>query len=119
MNQEKEAKWEKLAREAFSGMKEWRIQNPRATFAEIEDAIDNRVDMMRAKMLEDVALASEAADVATANKEARARCTICGKPLQDRGKRKRHLTTQGNQHIELERSYGYCSTCRVGFFPPG
>jgi hypothetical protein len=111
--------WEKLAREVLSGMKEWRVQHPRATFAEIEEEIDERVNEMRAKMLEDAVHWSEAVDLAAEEDGKRMHCKQCGRILQDRGKQSRTLTTQGNKSIELERSYGYCPTCRVGFFPPG
>ena len=41
-------------------MKEWRLQHPTATLSEIEDALDERLSGMRARMLEDLALASAA-----------------------------------------------------------
>jgi len=43
--------WEKLAEEVLSGLKEWRIQHPRATLKEIEEALDQRLNRMRARML--------------------------------------------------------------------
>ncbi len=42
-------------------MKEWRLRHPRATWKEIEEALDQRLNRMRARLLEDMALASEAA----------------------------------------------------------
>jgi hypothetical protein len=39
--------------------------------------------------------------------------------LHARGKQVRKLVTTGKQTVRLERSYGYCPTCQVGFFPPG
>jgi hypothetical protein len=111
--------WEKLAREVLSGMKEWRVQHPKATFAEIEEEIDERVNDMRAKMLEDAIHWSEGVDLAAEQNGKRIACKQCGRLLQDRGKQSRTLTTQGNKQIELQRSYGYCPTCREGFFPPG
>ena len=115
MQEDKKAQWEQLAREVLSGMKEWRSQHPTATFAEIEEAIEEQVAKMRARMLEDVVQwrALEAGEEAP-----QMRCNACGGELEHRGKHVRHLTTQGNQHIALERTYGYCPTCRVGFFPP-
>jgi YgiT-type zinc finger domain-containing protein len=110
-------KWEKLAEEVLSGMKEWRIQHPRATWKEIEEALDQRLHRMRARMLEDMALASEAASLQ--EEGARARCPQCGEPLVSRGKRKRGLQTNGGEEIVLERSYGVCPRCGVGIFPPG
>jgi hypothetical protein len=116
MQEENEGKWEQLAREVLSGMKDWRSQHPRATFAEIEEAIEEQVAKMRARMLEDVVRWPEVGGRET---EQQMRCNACGRELEERGKHVRHLTTQGNQQIALERSYGYCPTCRVGFFPPG
>ncbi len=116
MQEDKKAQWEQLGREVLSGMKEWRSQHPKATFAEIEEAIEEHVAKMRARMLEDVVQWRE---VGGTEAEPPMRCNACGRELEDRGKHVRHLTTQGNQQIALERSYGSCPTCRVGFFPPG
>jgi hypothetical protein len=44
--------WRELSDEVISGMKEWRLQHPRATFREIEAAVDERLARLRAKMLE-------------------------------------------------------------------
>jgi len=107
--------WEKLAREVVSGMKEWRIQHPRATWKELEEALDQRLNRMRARLLEDMALASEAARLQ--EEGARARCPQCGEPLASRGKRKRRLQTNGGEEIVLERRYGVCPTCQAGIFP--
>lgn len=63
MREDFDDKWEELAEEVMSGMKEWRIQNPRATLREIERALDERLAKMRVRMLADVALASEAAEL--------------------------------------------------------
>jgi YgiT-type zinc finger domain-containing protein len=109
-------KWEKLAEEVLSGMKEWRIQHPRATLKEMEEALDQRLNRMRARLLEDMALASEAANLQ--EEGARARCPQCGEALVSRGKRKRGLQTNGGEEIVLERSYGVCPRCGVGIFPP-
>ncbi len=115
MQEDKRAQWEQLAGEVLSGMKEWRTQHPRATFAEIEEAIEEHVAKMRARMLEDVVHWREGGGTQA---EPQMRCNACGRALQERGKHVRHLTTQGHQQIALERTYGYCPTCRVGFFPP-
>jgi len=110
-------RWDKLAREVFSGMQDWRVQHPRAAFAEIEDTVDEMLADMRVKMMEDIALESKAKDVAAKQEGEKIYCTICGGVLQDRGKHTRELTTQHEKQIHLERSYGYCPTCLVGFFP--
>ena len=38
-SEEMEAHWQQLAEEVVLGMKEWRLQNPKATFREIEAAL--------------------------------------------------------------------------------
>src|SRR5881398_1079049 len=53
--------WWPLAQEVLTGMKEWRLQHPTATFSEIEAALDARLGRLRARMLEDTALASAVA----------------------------------------------------------
>jgi hypothetical protein len=42
----------------------------------------------------------------------------CGTPLVSDGRKERHLVTQHNQEVMLERSYGVCPTRGTGFFPP-
>lgn len=114
-----DAKWDALAEEVLSGMKEWRLQHPRATLSEIEQALDERLGRMRGRMLQDVALASLATEFKTAEDGARPVCPECGSALEARGQQVRHVTTWHNQVIELERSYGVCPSCGAGFFPPG
>jgi RNase P subunit RPR2 len=111
--------WRELSEGVLSAMREWRFGHPRATFSEIETALDEQLDRQRAQMLEDLALASELADLSLLLPEKRPLCPDCGRPLGPRGKQDRHLQTEGDQQITLTRSYGVCPTCKVGFFPPG
>ena len=46
-------------------------------------------------------------------------CFRLTKTWGPRGKGKRHLQTEGDQEIVLNRSYGVCPTCKVGFFSSG
>lgn len=119
MRDDFDARWHELAEEVLSGMKEWRLQHPKATLKEIEQALDERLGRMRVRMLQDAALASAAADIRAAAAEDRPVCPRCGKELQSRGREVRKLTTQNNQVVRLERSYGVCPQCGEGFFPPG
>ena len=114
-----DARWHELAEEVISGMKEWRLQHPKATFREIERALDERLGKMRARMLQDAALASAAAHIQAAQAEERPVCPKCGRVLEARGTQERQVTTHHNQGVRLERSYGVCPTCGEGFFPPG
>lgn len=114
-----DARWRAWAEEVLTEMKEWRLQHPRATLSEMEGALDERLARQRARMLEDMALASEVADLSQVPMEERPTCPQCGKPLGSRGQEERHLQTQGHQELTLKRSYGVCPTCEVGFFPSG
>lgn len=119
MRSDFDAEWYKLAEEVISGMKEWRLQHPRARLVEIEQALDERLGKMRARLLEDAALASAAADICAVQEQERPMCAKCGVRLEARGAQERQLTTQQNQLVRLERSYGVCPVCEEGFFPPG
>jgi YgiT-type zinc finger domain-containing protein len=116
--QEFDQKWRKLSEEVMTGMKEWRDHHPKATLREIEAALDERLGRLRARMLQDAALATVESDWSQAEPEERPRCPLCGTPLVARGKKTRHLQTQGGQEVALTRSYGVCPTCESGLFPP-
>lgn len=111
-----ERHWRELSEEVLSGMAEWRAHHPRATFQEIEAALDERLDKLRARMLEDAALASAQADW---REGAAARCPECGQALKPVGKHTRRLQTRGRQEVTLTREYGECPACGNGLFPPG
>ena len=110
--------WRGLSEEAISGIKEWRLQHPRASLKEIEAAIDERLSKVRARMLQDAALASDQADWTAAPTAERPLCPACGQALNSAGKQIRHIQTQGGHELELARKYGVCPACGAGFFPP-
>jgi hypothetical protein len=111
--------WEVLAAEILSGMKEWRLQHPRATLNEIEAALDEWLSWLRARMLEDATLASSAADLSE-DREGPPLCPQCGQLMERYGGAPvRNLQTQGGQRLELERQYARCPSCGTEPFPPG
>ena len=113
--------WEEQAQEAFLDLRAWRALHPQATLAAIEQELDRRLERLRARMLADLALASQAADLqrTAASSGERPRCPQCGTPLHDGGSHQRTLVTLGNQKVELARDYGTCPGCGSGLFPPG
>ena len=113
-----DAHWHALSDEVITGMKEWRIQHPRATFQEIETALDERLARLRARMLQDAALASRAANLSAASEQERPTCPQCGTTMEPRGQPSRELLTNHDQTLELKRSYAVCPKCQLGFFPP-
>jgi RNase P subunit RPR2 len=117
--QETEASWHTMTEEVVSELAEWRVQHPRATLREIEQAVDERLAGVRARMVQDMALRSTQRDVCALPAAERPVCPHCGVVLEARGKQTRRLTTSHNREIRLDRSYAVCPTCGGGLFPPG
>ena len=118
-SKEDEARWQQLTDEVLTGVKEWRLQHPKATLCEIENALDERWARARARLLQDLALASAVADLSTVTSEERPSCPECGQRMEARGTDTRSLTTIYNQQITLTRGYAHCPVCKTGLFPPG
>ena len=109
-------KWQKLMDEILSGMKEWRAKHPKAKFAEIEEETMKRMAKLQARLLEEMALMSEARDWEEGKEPV---CEECGEKMEKRGKKRRELQGQGGEEIRLEREYAVCPKCGAGIFPPG
>jgi hypothetical protein len=60
-----EQAWHRMTEEIMVEMREWRAQHPKATLREMETALDSRWARVRARLLEELALTSAAADWAT------------------------------------------------------
>jgi hypothetical protein len=101
------------------GMTQWRKEHPKATWAEIEAAVDERINQLRAQMIQDIVQMGETEEWNQLPPEERPKCATCGKPLWARGEQTRFLQTTGGEAVKLTRTYGTCPTCGVGFFPPG
>lgn len=112
-------RWWPLVEQLLTEMKAWRLEHPTASFSTIETALDARLHALRARMLEDLSLATSAALFRAQSAETRPRCPTCDCPLQARGEQTRHLQTNGGQQLALPRTYGHCSACNAGLFPPG
>ena len=113
------AEWQEVHEDIVSGIREWRLQHPKATLGEIEAAVDERLARWRAWLLREVVMASTAVDWRAAGKEAEVRCPQCGQVLQACGEQQRTLQTHGGQEIVLKRQYGVCPGCGQAFFPSG
>ncbi len=113
-NEDVERVVQQLSGEVMLEVKDWRLQNPKATFREIEAAVDGSWARARARLLQEVALASDATKVSGGTE-----CPQCGQCLESRGQGTRSLSTHYDQRISLKRSYGVCPACGTGLFPPG
>src|SRR5437016_14675635 len=63
------------------GMTQWRKEHPKATWAEIEVAVDERINQLRAQVIQDVVQMGESEEWSESPEEERPRCATCGKPL--------------------------------------
>ena len=115
---ELESRWQPSSREVMQAMKEWRRQHPRATFKEIETALDEQLARLRAQMLQDLALTSPSAALPGRSEMERPRCPQCDVFLVTQGTQTRTLVTEHDQNVELARSYATCPQCGAGLFPP-
>jgi hypothetical protein len=110
--------WQELSQTVTAEMGAWRQAHPKATLRAIELELDARLHRMRARMLEDLALTSSAADWATVPAEEVPHCPACAHPLHDTGSKPRTLQTHGGQALTVARPYGVCPACGAGLFPP-
>ena len=110
--------WQQLTQDVTAAMGAWRLAHPTATLREIELEFDARLNCMRARLLEDLALTSSSADWAATPRLEHPRCPHCDHPLQDTGTQSRTLQTHGGHDLTLERRYGTCPACAAGLFPP-
>jgi YgiT-type zinc finger domain-containing protein len=97
--------------EVRSAMASWRSTHPHATFAEIEEAVEEQIGRIRARMLEQV--------VADGPVQEHAICRCCGTTMVPRSEAERQLTVQGDEAVHLRRPYAVCPSCGAGLFPPG
>jgi hypothetical protein len=108
-------RWLAEAAERFAALDAWRQAHPRATWAEIEAAIDAQLGPLRAHLVGDTAMASEA----TTLDGVRPVCPACGERLHAAGSHRRRLHSDQDVPLELERTYARCPACGTGLFPPG
>src|SRR5258708_25461115 len=101
------------------GMSEWRKEHPHATWAEIEAAVDEQINQLRAQLIQELVEVGETEEWSQKPEEERPKCATCGKPLVARGEQTRFIPTTGGEAVKLTRDYGACPACGVGFFPPG
>jgi YgiT-type zinc finger domain-containing protein len=113
-----DALWQQLTQDMTVEMRAWRLAHPKATLRELELELDARLHWMRARMLDDLALTSSAADWTAIPTEELPPCPACSQALQATGTKPRTLHTHGGQALTLDRTYGVCPACGSGLFPP-
>ena len=108
--------WQAQAAATMTALADWRESHPRASWTELEAAIDGELAGLRSQLLTDSALASAMTDP---SREARPPCAACGGVLHAAGRHPRRLLTEGDRAVVLTRTYLRCPACGTGLFPPG
>ena len=119
MNSKIDERWQELFEVAMSKVSAWRREHKKASFTEIEEALDQQLSGVRAQLLQDLVERSTSADIRGQAKEDRPRCPECGEALLANGQHTREVTTTYEQRVPITRSYGRCPKCGCGFFPSG
>src|SRR5437660_12406700 len=77
------------------GMTQWRKEHPHATWAEIEAAVDEQINQVRAQLLQDLVQPGESEDWSEIPPEERPKCAACGQPWWAGGGQTPYLQTAG------------------------
>jgi len=83
----------------------------KATWAEIEAAVDEQMNQVRVQLLQDLVQMGESEDWRKIEAEVRPQCATCGESLSARGEQTRYIQTTGGQAVKLTRTYGTCPAC--------
>jgi ribosomal protein S27AE len=89
----------------------WHAIHPRATFAELEVAVEEQIEGLRAHLLD--------ARTETGFREERPLCPKCGSSMVPRTQSRRQVILRGDHTLDLERNYVVCPSCGEGLSPPG
>jgi ribosomal protein S27AE len=108
-------RWLAETAERFAALEAWRQAHPAATWTEIEVAVDAQLGPLRAQLLGEMAMASDATVLGGTQRV----CPECGGQLHAAGTRRRRLRSEQEASVELERTYARCPRCGIGLFPPG
>jgi ribosomal protein S27AE len=114
-----DSRWQAGYQRAMEQVQTWRRAHPRATFAEIEAALDAQLRALRAEMLTDLVASDAAGQVAGRPTQERPGCPECGAAVVSLGQRTRQVLVDGDHPVAVSRAYTRCPRCGAGHFPPG
>lgn len=89
----------------------WHATHPDASLYDLERAVEQQIASLRAALL--------TAQTDGRYVDERPACPHCGTTMVHRAHRRKRVVLQGEQTLDLERSYVVCPRCGEGFFPPG
>jgi hypothetical protein len=110
--EERHAALETKAKELINELMRWSEETDRPNLTQIEDEILKLRQAMSEAMLETVI-----EDQASQQPMPGPNCPKCGKEMQYKGGKRRHITSRVGES-QLERGHYYCSHCKESLFPP-
>ena len=108
---------QKMLEDTLRQLADWQRATPKATFAEIEDAVEEEVAQFRARLIADLVNTRSGGERATGRE--RPTCPECEHAMERRGDKERAVTVRGNRTVRFRRIYAVCPACAAGLFPPG
>ena len=106
-----QAAGEQTVPQVAQALQAWRLAHPAATCREMEEAVEQQLNQVRAALLTDLAHALVVPRPAN--------CPTCGGRLRHAGTRTRTVALPGGTAVQLRRRYLHCPACGVGLSPPG
>lgn len=111
MSEQIGAQWGNDSEQMLEALRAWRKVEATASLDAIEQAVDERLNQMRATLITEIAANGQPTNEAS--------CPLCGEAGQRRAQKyERQLQGQGGALIRVQRERWECPTCKVGFFPP-
>jgi YgiT-type zinc finger domain-containing protein len=101
---------DELMHEVRRDLAAWHATHPRATFAELETVVEERVRELRAALLQE--------QTAAVWREEQPACARCGTTMVPRSRSTRMVVLPGEEVVPVERHYVVCPACGTGLFPP-
>ncbi len=88
---------------------QWCKEHPKATLAEIGQALEEHLHRFRRRLLED--------ELGPRGSGGNVACPACAGPCEARGQRARQVLLPGDESLRLVRTYVVCRNCGTGHFP--
>jgi len=107
MSDESSSPYEQAQRELDA----WHATHPDATLYDMERAVEQQIDGLRA-----VLLAAQTDGRYVAHRPA---CPHCGTTMVASSRRRKRVVLKGDETLDLHRTYVVCPACGEGLFPPG
>lgn len=117
MEEDTEERWKELNEALLSDMKAWRLAHPRATLYEIEEAVSERMEQLKAQLLQASTQMNAQRAGSSPPEEERPRCRMCELLLRERKAQASKPQAKGRTKGAFKAVYGTCPLCGATLSP--